>query len=113
MRVVNRAAVIVRPKEPYIRWAASIDEEAPVQVKELEGKVSIYLVPESRSGQGETAPLKSFFQEIFELELESWYTDEDAWPEVRDLRTFRKWFDIIGESLVVDLGSGDVEIEEL
>ena len=29
MRTLNRAAFVVTPKEPYLRWAASLGEDAP------------------------------------------------------------------------------------
>ena len=113
MRVVNRAAIIVRPKEPYLRWAASLDEEAPDTVRGLRDKVSIYLVPEDPSEQEETPPVELFFEEIFELELEAWTEDEAEWPTVRDFGIFQEWFDVARESVVVDLGHGEIEIEEL
>lgn len=60
MKVVNRAALVVRPKEPYIRWAASLDPEAPEGVRDLSTEVSVYLVPQDLSGEDETPPLELF-----------------------------------------------------
>ena len=61
----------------------------------------------------ETAPLKKYFQTIFEKELEGWYTDRKTWPQLRDLKTFRQWFEVIRESVVTDLEAGPIEVEEV
>ena len=113
MRVVNRAAIIVRPKAPYVQWAASLDAESADLAPDLHGKVSIYLVPEDMTGEEETPPLELFFRAIFEHELEAWTEDRAEWPQARDLKTFREWFDVARESVVVDLGQGELEIEVL
>ncbi len=44
-RTINRAGLIVRPKQPYIDWANSVDDEAPRAIlQELRTDPSIYLV---------------------------------------------------------------------
>jgi len=75
--------------------------------------MSVYLVPEHRTGTEETTPLSRYFRQLFELELEAWSRDETTWPARRDLKMFRRWFDVVGESMVVDLGSGDLLVEEM
>ena len=88
MRILNRAAFVVTPKEPYLRWAASLGEDAPEQAQDLANEVAVYLVPEISTGEGETPPLGGYFEKIFEIELEAWSTDESGWPALRDLKTF-------------------------
>jgi hypothetical protein len=66
---VNRAALIVRPRKPYLDWAAGLDDAAPKHAKGLEKRISIYLVGEDPEGKEETAPLKRYFKQIFETEL--------------------------------------------
>jgi hypothetical protein len=105
MKMINRAVLVVRPREPYLDWAASLDDDAPTAVESLQDCVSVYLVPEDPTGREETPPLEDFFTEIFERELEEWCTDESAWPERRDLETFELWFDVTGESIAASRGS--------
>ena len=112
MKTVNRSAFVVRPKEPYIQWAAGVGDDSG-DAASLRSRASVYLVPEDPQGEEETAPLEDFFVEIFEMELEAWYLDEDQWPATRDLNTFKQWFDVVGESVVVDLGSSPLRNEEL
>ena len=113
MRTINRAVLVVRPREPFIRWAASLDANAPEHATDLQSSVSVYLVPEDPDGEFETPRLAEYFAEIFERELEAWWTDPDQWPRRRDFATFQEWFEVIGDSLVTDLGVGPVEVEEL
>ncbi len=40
-----------------------------------------------------------------------WHTDESAWPEKRDLKTFEEWFAIEMHSVVEDLCDYEI-IEE-
>jgi hypothetical protein len=112
MKTINRAALIVRPKEPYLRWAASVDEDSSADAGSLRDHVSIYLVAEDPRGEQETAPLENYYERIFEAELEGWYLDENKWPEPRDLKMFMEWFDARGESLVVDLEASNLGVEE-
>jgi hypothetical protein len=37
--------------------------------------------------------------------------DEALWPKKRDFATFQQWFDVTGESIVVDLASGPIRHE--
>lgn len=110
---MNRAALIVRPKEPYLRWAASLDDEGADDAEFFRNRVAVYLVAEDPREQAETAPLENYYERIFEMELEAWYLDENKWPESRDLQTFLEWFDVTGESLIVDLESSRLRAEEL
>lgn len=111
-RWINRAALIVRPKKPYLDWAAGTDAEASDHVKDFEKRVSIYLVAEDPRGQKETAPIKNYFEEIFEAELAAWWQDEEQWPKPRTLKIFREWFDVVGESVVTDLELDPIEVED-
>ncbi len=112
MRKMNRAAFVVRPREPYLRWAAGVDEDAPAEARSLAGRAAVYLVPEDPTGREETPPLADYFEEIFRVELESWDTEERGWPPVRDLKIFLEWFEVVGQSMVVDLGEDEPELEE-
>lgn len=112
-RCINRAAVVVRPLEPYIDWAASQDEEAPIHAKDLARQVSIYLVAQDPDGKKETAPLEKYYEEIFETELGAWTTDKAYWPKTRTLEMFHEWFEVVGESIITDLETSPIRTEEM
>ena len=112
MRMVNRSLFLVRPQRPYIDWAASLDEDAPEHVKMPSNRVSVYLAPEDPLGKSETPPIEDYFLEILDAELEAWSRDPDSWPTVRDFATFRRWFEVTGNSMVMDLGSSRLQVKE-
>ncbi len=62
-----------------------------------------YLVPEFEDDKQRERVLRKFFTTIFEDELADWWTREEDWPQQRDLRTFKKWFDLRFYSVVDDL----------
>ncbi len=113
MRTINRAAIIVKPKRPYLEWAFSLEENPPESLEYMQPKTSVYLVGEDPERREESAPIKNYFQEIFRLELEGWDTREDLWPDTTDFRLFEHWFEVEAESVVVDLEGSKLEIEEL
>jgi hypothetical protein len=112
MRVLNRWAVVIRFREPYLRWAASLDDKAPAHAEDLRDEMSVYLLPEDPDDE-DHPPIKQYFQRIFDCELESWWTDEDQWPTKRDYATFLEWFDVASESVVTDLGGDPIRIDDL
>ena len=87
-RWLNRAAIVVRPARPYIEWASRLDDEAPEHAKDLEKRVSVYLVGEDPEEREETAPLDRYFKRIFEAELAAWSIDKRDWPKGRTLELF-------------------------
>lgn len=114
LRLVNRAAFVVRPRQPYLDWAAALDATEGVDLAgSLKGRVSVYLVKEDPKEEDETPPLKDYFRRIFEAELEAWSLDENEWPENLTMKLFLEWFEVVGESMVVDLEDMDIDSEEL
>lgn len=111
MKLLNRSAVIVRYREPFLTWAGAVFEDGADDVAEMRDAISVYVVPPDPSEEAESAPLENFFAAIFEHELESWCTDRARWPERRDLVTFRDWFETTAESVVVDLALGGIRSE--
>lgn len=111
MKLLNRSAIVVRPREPFLRWATAALAEDPEGAAELRNAVSIYLVPQDPNEEQESAPLEGFFAEIFANELESWCSDSELWPAKRDFASFREWFEVTAESIVHDLAPGRIQTE--
>ncbi len=99
--MINRAALIVRPKQPYLDWAAGLGEDG--DVPELEAEQTVYLIPVFESDEEAEAILDAVHAEVFANELWGWHTDESAWPRNRDLETFKEWFEIEMHGIVEDL----------
>ena len=108
--MLNRAALIVRPKEPFIQWALSIDNDGIGP--EADDEQTVYLIPQFDDQRGFERILKKIWPEIFECELEDWYTDETLWPPNRTYAMFKKWFRVEYHTVIEDLCGLPLEVDE-
>ncbi len=99
--MLNRTALILRPKRPFQDWLKSFEnnDDAP----ELERDHSVYLVPAIDYYDELDAILKDVFSVLFESELENWNADESTWPDRRTLRMFNDWFNVELHTMIVDI----------
>lgn len=110
----NRAALTVIPKQPYIDWANSLDELEPkLDINDPHYEFTVYLVDEVADEAAVARALRRHYPYIFEHELVAWYRDEKDWPQQRDFRTFKAWFEVKVSSVVLDLCRRPFETEEL
>jgi len=116
MRVVNRTAVTIVGAAPYLEWAEARDADFnrnQLTVVRTRPFGTAYLLPEFEAEEDVQEWVEDNFVWLFEFQLSTWTEDESAWPQVRDLKTFKQWFRIDLHSTVVDVGDDDVEGEEL
>lgn len=113
MRTINRSAIVVRYKEPYIRWAAELNAADAKFAQDLRTFTTVYLVPWDQHGREDASSVAEHFGGIFDHGLSAWCDDESRWPPVRDRETFHKWFEVVAESVVVDLGGDSLHSEEM
>src|SRR5262249_27702412 len=108
--MLNRGVVIVRPKQPYLDWAAGLDDSGIVP--DPNDEQTVYLIPNYDDEAEALEILATLYPAIFEHELAGWHTDEAAWPKGRDFAMFRKWFQIELHSIVEDLGHSEIVDED-
>jgi len=112
MRLVNRAAITVKPKQPYIDWANALDDDGPKLTDEHLPERAVYLIDDIDDFLGEKeAIIKRYFGEIFEQELVAWHRVESEWPANRNFATFMEWFEVEVHSMILDLGHGRIDTE--
>jgi hypothetical protein len=99
--MLNRSTVMVRPKQPYLDWAAQLDDSGVLP--DPDDERTVYLIPEYDDEDSAWEILEEIYLEIFERELEGWDEDESTWPQERTFAKFQEWFDIEINSLVEDL----------
>jgi len=99
--MLNRGVVIVRPRQPFLDWAAGLDDSG--LVPDPNGEQTVYLIPGYEDDEGAWEILAILHPAIFENELYGWHTDEAAWPQERDFAMFKKWFAVELHSVVEDL----------
>lgn len=109
--MINRSALIVRPKQPYVDWAKGLDDSG-MDPSEI-GERTVYLLPEYDDDIEGLALLSKGYEHIFEAELEGWHLIEDDWPANRTFAMFCEWFDIELHSMVVDMVDGPIVDDDL
>jgi len=90
---VNRGILTVRGAEPYARWAEALDD-GEVAWTEAGGWSTAYLIPQVDREEDAWEWIRENCATIFEIELEEWHLDRDAWPEDRSWDVFREWFEL-------------------
>lgn len=111
--MLNRAAVTVIPKQPYIEWANALEEGGPkIDPKAPSSEYTVYLINEVDDEMDFQRALRRHCRFIFEHELAGWHRDEEGWPQERDYRTFEQWFEVQFSSVVVDLSKHPHIVEE-
>ena len=108
--MLNRGAVIVSLKQPYLDWAAGLDGSGVVPNSDEEQ--TVYLIPSYASEDEAWDILKEVYSEIFERELFAWHMDEAAWPKDRNFEMFKQWFRIEMHSFVEDLCDYEIVDED-
>jgi hypothetical protein len=99
--VRQNAAASKRPKQPYLDWAAGLDDSGVVP--SVEDEQTVYLIPSFEDDDEAESILKTIYEEIFERELDAWHTNESVWPKKRTFAMFKQWFHIELHSVVEDL----------
>jgi hypothetical protein len=115
--VINRAAVILKYREPAIRWINEADpyEDNPGMTRQAVNRErTVYLIGDEYAESLATMAnwVERNDQALFEAELEGWYTDPTLWPQERTFRLFQTWFDVECYSVVVDMVGGDIYDDE-
>lgn len=113
--MINRAAVILKYKAPFIQWVNDADPyiDNPGITLESENKdCTVYLIlEEDAENLDEWISLN--FKQLFESEIEDWYTDKSLWPKNRNRKLFDKWFDVECHSVIIDTVDGKIVDDEI
>ncbi len=110
--MVNRSILIVRAKQPFLEWLRSLPDPANITLDEVNSDNTAYLIQDYKSDDEREKILTHCYDLVFEDQLAGWWRDETDWPEIRDMETFKEWFDIEFHSLVIDLVDGPLGDED-
>jgi len=97
--MLNRAAILIRMKEPAVRWINEMDpspKSHKISIESANEECTIYLVSDE-DGDGDIAVenwVKQNYKVLFEDELFGWYTDPSLWPSNLTYKMFKEWFKI-------------------
>jgi len=115
MYTINRAISVVKSNKPFLDWLHSIENDgnSKITMEDLLRECSTFLLPDYDFESEYKQAIKDIYEDIFEIELEGWYTDESLWPKDRSYKVFCEWFDIEIHSCVYDPWEGEIEKEIL
>ena len=110
--MINRSLLIVRAKQRFLDWLNSLPDPAITALDEVNSDSTVYLVQDFESDDEREKVLAHCYDLILEDQLSGWWTDKRDWPEIRDLETFKEWFDVESHSVVRDLLNESLVDEE-
>lgn len=108
--MINRTAILVRPKQPFVDWLNGLKLDETVTLDDYRDFNS-YLVTDDeleKVGQTELEELVlQSYADIFQNEFALVWPDTDDWPETVSIEMFKEWFEYIISPLVFDVGLED------
>jgi hypothetical protein len=112
--MLNRAALILRYKQPFVDWINAVDPSPSrhiISLAEVGLERTVYLI-EVEDEDDLASWLRRHYKEIFEEELNGWYTDPKLWPRDRSLKVLKEWCTFELHTVVLDFGDSPIESEE-
>ena len=105
MDIINRSAIILRPKQPYLDWTKLDDATGIAEsvFKSMRERPTVYLVPDWEAPEERQEILKEFWPALFEAMLEGWLRDESMWPKERTFQMFQEWIEVETHAMLVDI----------
>jgi hypothetical protein len=116
---INRSAVIVKAKQPFVDWVNSTPDEEIGQephvatLDEVNQDCLVLLIPNFETMKETESALNSLKAEIFEFQLEGWHSDESVWPKNRSAELFDQWIALEFHSEILDIVTEPIEKEDL
>ncbi|PQJ73550.1 hypothetical protein [Polaribacter butkevichii] len=98
---INRSAISIKPLQPFIDWHNNIYPDSKIDATTF-NDVNIYLINNSSFEDIETH-LKKKFDKYFMMELDGWHTNKKEWPQRRNYKMFKNWFQVAISTAVYDL----------
>ena len=104
MNALNRMAVVVFAKQPFLDWLRLVDPtNEDFTLDEVNREPSVYLLPECTYQDEFDRMVRRFRKRIFSNELDGWWRDRSDWPDTGSLSLFSAWFEYRWHSVVLDL----------
>ena len=89
---LNRGILVVRPQDPFVEWARSLDDGGALSPEETRDWVNAFLIPEFEFEEDTWAWIRGNCETVFELMLNDWVVVPEMWPEDRSWEVFERWF---------------------
>ena len=112
--MINRAAIILRYKEPFIKWineSDPYDDDPGITLESANKERTVYLISDTDAENYEQW-IELNYKELVESELGNWYTDEALWPKKITEKMFDEWFEVECHSVLIDTVGGKIYDDE-
>lgn len=106
MNIVNRSAITVLFRKPFIDWHNGLMPDMHLDQNMLRESVT-YLIADL-SGDIDKV-LRKHYKEIFENELFQMWEDENDWPVKLSYKLFNEWFSVEVSGFVFDICKNRLE----
>ncbi len=119
MKLLNRAAFALLPRQPFADWVSALPadtSQAPDQDTSLAGlraEGTLYLIDEVFSEADFDAAIQRHWQQMFENELSAWDEFADHWPAELSPALFDSWFELQPQLMAIDLSSSPLLLAPL
>ena len=110
---INRAVVVVQPKQPFVDWLMQCPEPPEdITLDSLQDDCTTYLIPDFEDLDSLDDYLEALLPFFAATEFDSWYSDETLWPKL-STDDYPSWFDLKVHSTVIDMADGPIKQEKL
>ena len=105
MKMLNRSAISVKLRQPFVDWINSISDsgEDEVTLEDVNQESTTYLIPELEEEEDLEQLVEERYLDILENELFSWEEDDELWPEDIDRALFDEFIRLEPAFMVFDL----------
>jgi hypothetical protein len=94
---IDRSAIILKPLQPFIDWCTNLYPDDLETIKETKTYLVSYEIENLETW------LKKKFDKIFQSELETWHDNKKEWPQNRNFKMFKEWFQVDMSKMVYDI----------
>lgn len=94
---INRNAIIIKPLQPFIDWHNNLYPNS----KLTEVETDIYLINDKIDDL--KSLLKKKYDTFFTMQLYDWHSNKKEWPQRRNYKMFKQWFDVQISTEIYDL----------
>lgn len=110
MYFVDRSVAVIKPKAPFLAWLNAVpgNDMIDLSLDALRSDCTALLLPEFDEPEDAISYIDEIFEQVFRMELASWYEDDALWPADRSLKTFWEWFDVEVHSMLLDTVDADI-----
>lgn len=111
---IDRSAVIITPKEPFLQWLNSVEQDGNQwSLNEIRSDPTVYLIPSQETEIRAAHYINDIYSDLFKRVLEEWIMEKELWPKELSLDLFYDWFDIYFYSSIIDTDAAPIEKDEI